>query len=333
MICTACCTHQVRRKRQQLGIVPYAKQIDTLAAEYPAQTNYLYMTYNASEHDVQSGPVAASSSTTMSAPAVAADSSSPLSLTVPKSGGGAIAGTAAVPSGLRSPGRAVGRMRGNSFSYGKFGGGGGISAAEAGGGRSPAGASPAGVMVLGCGAYCIGSSVEFDWCAVSAVRQVRAMGDRAIVVNYNPETVSTDYDESDALYFEELTLERVLDIYELERAEGVIVSVGGQIPNNLSMSLHQQGVRILGTAADSIDKAEDRHKFSALLDTLGVDQPEWQELTTVEDAYAFATKAGYPVLVRPSFVLSGAAMSVASNADQLKHCLLEAAEVSVDKPG
>merc|ERR1711871_1460353 len=188
------------------------------------------------------------------------------------------------------------------------------------------------VMVLGCGAYCIGSSVEFDWCAVSAVRQVRAMGEKAIVVNYNPETVSTDYDESDKLYFEELTLERVMDIYELERASGVIVSVGGQIPNNLALPLHQQGVRIVGTSPDNIDIAEDRHKFSALLDSIGVDQPVWSQLTSLGEASVFASKVGYPVLVRPSFVLSGAAMSVACNAEQLKSCLADAEEVSADKP-
>ena len=154
----------------------------------------------------------------------------------------------------------------------------------------------------------------------------------AIVVNYNPETVSTDYDESDKLYFEELTLERVLDIYELERSAGVVVSVGGQIPNNLALPLHMQGVRILGTSPDSIDKAEDRHKFSALLDKIKVDQPEWKELTTMKDAHAFADQVGYPVLVRPSFVLSGAAMSVASNVDELTSCLNVAEDVSPDKP-
>jgi len=239
----------VRRRRTQHGIIPFCKQIDTLAAEFPAQTNYLYMTYHGSEHDVTG---------------------------------------------------------------------------EADDRRS--------IITLGCGAYCIGSSVEFDWCAVSAVRQLRALGHKAVVVNYNPETVSTDYDESDALYFEELTLERVLDIYELERSAGVIISVGGQIPNNLALPLHNQGVRILGTAPDNIDKAEDRHKFSALLDEISVDQPQWSELTTKEDAYSFATTVGYPVLVRPSFVLSGAAMSVASTSEELMICLQDAADVSPDKP-
>ena len=248
----------VRRRRQQMGLIPYCKQIDTLAAEFPAQTNYLYMTYHGTEHDVCGGQ----------------------------------------------------QEEEHDHDHG----------------------SKRSVMVLGCGAYCIGSSVEFDWCAVSAVRQVRTLGHRAIVVNYNPETVSTDYDESDGLYFEELTLERVLDIYELENAAGIIVSVGGQIPNNLALPLHHQGVRILGTHPDSIDKAEDRHKFSALLDTIKVDQPQWSELKTRDEAHAFAATVGYPVLVRPSFVLSGAAMSVASNEKELTTCLQGAEDVSADKP-
>lgn len=236
----------VRRRRLQMGIRPCVKQIDTLAAEFPAQTNYLYMTYNGSEDDLD--------------PDVD------------------------------------------------------------------------GVMVLGCGPYCIGSSVEFDWCAVSAVRQIRATGMKAIVVNCNPETVSTDYDESDRLFFEELTFERVLDIYEREKAVGIIVSVGGQIANNLANPLFQQGVNILGTGPVDIDKAEDRHQFSELLDSIGVDQPSWQELSTIADAKIFADEVGYPVLVRPSFVLSGAAMNVAANARQLESFLQEAADVSQDKP-
>ena len=267
----------VRRKRQQLGVTPFCKQIDTLAAEFPAETNYLYMTYHGEEHDV-TGETGVENASAL----------------------------------LPSFGKSVASS--SSVAMSASGGEGG------------------GVMVLGCGAYCIGSSVEFDWCAVSAVRQLRAMGDRAIVVNYNPETVSTDYDESDKLYFEELTLERVLDIYELERSAGIVVSVGGQIPNNLALPLHQQGVRILGTSPDSIDKAEDRHKFSALLDKIKVDQPQWKELTTRKDAYVFADLVGYPVLVRPSFVLSGAAMSVATNEAELTNCLQEAEDVSADKP-
>lgn len=236
----------VRRRRLQLGVRPCVKQIDTLAAEFPAQTNYLYMTYNGSEDDL--GP------------------------------------------------------------------------------------DENGVMVLGCGPYCIGSSVEFDWCAVSAVRQIRTTGMRAVVVNCNPETVSTDYDESDRLFFEELTFERVLDIYEREKAVGIIVSVGGQIANNLANPLFQQGVNILGTSPVDIDRAEDRHQFSELLDSIGVDQPSWQELSTISDAKKFANEVGYPVLVRPSFVLSGAAMNVAATPRQLESFLQEAADVSKDKP-
>jgi carbamoyl-phosphate synthase/aspartate carbamoyltransferase len=174
-----------------------------------------------------------------------------------------------------------------------------------------------GVIVLGCGAYCIGSSVEFDWCAVSAVRTLRELGHQSIVINYNPETVSTDYDESDRLYFEEISLERTLDIYERELAAGVIVSVGGQIPNNLAVQLHQQGVNILGTSADSIDRCEDRNRFSAMLDMLDIDQPAWTEASSVAEAASFATSVKYPVLLRPSYVLSGAAMRVASSASEL----------------
>jgi len=188
------------------------------------------------------------------------------------------------------------------------------------------------VIVLGCGAYCIGSSVEFDWSAVSCVRQCRASGYRAIVVNCNPETVSTDYDVSDRLYFEELSLERVLDIYEQESAWGLVVSVGGQIPNNLAKPLHDCGVHILGTSPQDIERAEDRHKFSAMLDEIGVDQPPWRELQSTADAISFAERVGYPVLVRPSFVLSGAAMNVASSAAELTSFLNEASDVSPDHP-
>lgn len=281
----------VRRRRQQFGVFPMCKQIDTLAAEFPANTNYLYMTYHGTEHDFNPNvPSTASRNTTSS---FDQSPQHPLSITsnIANSSHGPIV------HGIN-----------NSVN------------------------SSGGVIVLGCGAYCIGSSVEFDWCAVSAVRQLRVMGQQAIVINYNPETVSTDFDESDKLYFEELSLERVLDIYDLEKAIGVIVSVGGQIPNNLALPLHQQGVRIMGTSADSIDTAEDRHKFSALLDSIKVDQPTWSELTTLKDAQDFATKVGYPVLVRPSFVLSGAAMSVASSQEELERRLIDAEEVSSDKP-
>jgi carbamoyl-phosphate synthase small subunit len=236
----------VRAHRIALGVLPAVKQIDTLAAEFPAQTNYLYMTYAGDSDDV-------------------------------------------------TPSRQ-------------------------------------GVIVLGCGPYCIGSSVEFDWSSVSCVRALRDAGKKAIVVNYNPETVSTDYDESDRLYFEELSLERVMDIYEREVAEGVIVSVGGQIPNNLAVPLHNAGVTVLGTSPENIDRAEDRHKFSKLLDKLGVDQPEWAELATLTQVESFVAKTGLPVIVRPSYVLSGAAMRVAATMEQLKKCLKDAADISPDHP-
>ena len=236
----------VRKARIAAGVVPYVKQIDTLAAEYPAATNYLYMTYHGSEHDV-------------------------------------------------------------TF-------------------------DDHGVMVLGSGTYRIGSSVEFDWCSVSAIRTLRAEKQKSVVINYNPETVSTDFDECDRLYFEELSLERVLDIYEIEGAKGVIVSVGGQIPNNLALPLHKHAVRILGTSAESIDRSEDRSKFSALMDSIGVRQPAWRALTSNEDAFAFAARVGYPVLVRPSYVLSGAAMNTAWNDKALAHILGAAASASPEHP-
>lgn len=237
---------EVRQKRIDLGVVPVTKQIDTLAAEYPADTNYLYMTYHGIENDVE--------------------------------------------------------------------------------------AQKGGIIVIGSGAYRIGSSIEFDWCAVSCIRTLREMGFRSTMVNYNPETVSTDYDECDQLYFEELSRERVLDIYQRDNADGVVVSVGGQIPNGLAIPLHKAGVKILGTPAEKIDNAEDRKKFSALLDSIGVQQPRWRELTSTDSALDFAAKVGYPVLVRPSYVLSGAAMNVAWSDAQLKACLTEAAEVSNEFP-
>jgi carbamoyl-phosphate synthase (ammonia) len=237
---------EVRAKRLEYGIQPWTKQIDTLAAEYPAETNYLYMTYHGMENDVE-----------------------------PMNGG---------------------------------------------------------VVVLGSGAYRIGSSIEFDWCGVSAIRTLRHLGYKTTVVNYNPETVSTDYDECDRLYFEELSKERVLDIYNRDKSDGVVVSVGGQIPNGLAIPLDAAGVKILGTPAAMIDNAEDRQKFSDMIDEIGVQQPAWRDLTSVESALDFAAKVGYPVLVRPSYVLSGAAMNVAYNDEQLKACLTEAAEVSKDKP-
>ena len=240
--------NEVRAYRKSLGIVPVVKQIDTLAAEYPAQTNYLYLTYSGVGYDVH----------------------------------------------------------------------------YLGDHRS--------IIVLGSGAYRIGSSVEFDWCGVQALNTIRKEGYRSVMINYNPETVSTDYDMCDRLYFDELTFERVMDIIELENPHGVIVSTGGQIPNNLAMRLDGEKVNILGTSATSIDNAEDRDKFSAMLDRIGVDQPEWSALTSMEDINAFIAKVGFPVLVRPSYVLSGAAMNVCSNQEELERFLQLAANVSKKHP-
>ncbi len=239
---------KVRNLRKKLGIIPYVKQIDTLAAEYPAVTNYLYLTYSASEHDIS----------------FADDRKS--------------------------------------------------------------------VIVLGSGAYRIGSSVEFDWCSVNSIITIRNEGFRSVMINYNPETVSTDYDICDRLYFDELTFERVLDIIELESPGGVIVSVGGQIPNNLAMRLYEQHVPVLGTSPVSIDRAENRHKFSAMCDALGVDQPKWKELSSIDDLTEFIDRIGFPVLLRPSYVLSGAAMNVVSNRNELAHFLDLAVQVSKQYP-
>lgn len=239
---------QVRQERKGRGILPVVKQIDTLAAEYPAQTNYLYMTYSGNENDVH----------------------------------------------------------------------------YLGDHRS--------IIVLGSGAYRIGSSVEFDWCGVQALNTIRKEGWRSVMINYNPETVSTDYDMCDRLYFDELTFERVMDIHELENPHGVIVSTGGQIPNNLAIRLDEQQVNILGTSARSIDNAEDREKFSAMLDRIGVDQPRWKELSSMDDINSFVEEVGFPVLVRPSYVLSGAAMNVCSNQEELERFLKLAANVSKKHP-
>ncbi|DAA77623.1 TPA_exp: Uncharacterized protein A8136_6169 [Trichophyton benhamiae CBS 112371] len=237
----------VRARRKSFDIHPWVKKIDTLAAEFPADTNYLYTTYNASSHDV-------------------------------------------------------------TF-------------------------EDKGTIILGSGVYRIGSSVEFDWCAVNATLSLRNMGKKTVMINYNPETYSTDFDTADKLYFEELSYERVMDIYELESASGVVVSVGGQLPQNIALRLQQAGgANVLGTNPEDIDKAEDRHKFSQILDSIGVDQPAWKELTSFEDAEAFAESVQYPVLVRPSYVLSGAAMSVIYNRDELKEKLLSASSVSPDHP-
>ena len=236
----------VRRLREEHGVFPFIKQIDTVAAEFPAYTNYLYTTYNAVEHDIDF--------------------------------------------------------------------------------------QDRGVMVLGSGVYRIGSSVEFDWCAVRAIRTLRDQGLPTVMVNYNPETVSTDYDEADRLYFENISLETILDIYDTERSRGVILSMGGQTPNNIALPLYRRNVKIYGTSPEMIDTAENRYKFSRLLDEIGVDQPQWKELTSLEDAEAFCETAGYPVLVRPSYVLSGAAMNVVSTSSDLSNYLQQAAEVSRDHP-
>ncbi len=239
---------KVRNYRKAAGILPSVKQIDTLAGEYPAKTNYLYLTYNGSEHDIDFNN----------------DDKS--------------------------------------------------------------------VIVLGSGAYRIGSSVEFDWCSVNSVNTIHEQGYRSIMINYNPETVSTDYDTCDRLYFDELTFERVMDIIDLENPHGVVVSMGGQIPNNLAMKLHRMNAPILGTSPIKIDNAEDRDKFSSLLDELKIDQPRWAKLTSVDDIHQFAAKVGFPLLIRPSYVLSGAAMNVVSNPDQLEHFLEMAANVSKEHP-
>ncbi|WP_375416996.1 carbamoyl-phosphate synthase (glutamine-hydrolyzing) large subunit [uncultured Hymenobacter sp.] len=238
---------RVRARRKALGIIPVVKQIDTLAAEFPAQTNYLYLSYHGTENDLAPEPDKA-------------------------------------------------------------------------------------VAVLGSGVYRIGSSVEFDWCGVQAVQTVAATGYKSIVINYNPETVSTDYDMSDRLYFEELSFERVMDILDFEQPEGIILSTGGQIPNNLATRLHQQNVPVLGTSPLRIDEAENRHKFSSIMDELDVLQPRWQELTTLEGVFGFVETVGFPVLIRPSYVLSGAAMNVVSNKEELETFLKLAKEVSAEYP-
>jgi carbamoyl-phosphate synthase large subunit len=239
---------KIRDFRKSLNIRPFVKQIDTLAAEHPAVTNYLYLTYHGNEHDLK---------------------------------------------------------------YDK---------------------NEKSIIVLGSGAYRIGSSVEFDWSGVNALQTVRKKGYKGVMINYNPETVSTDYDLSDRLYFDELSFERTLDIIELENPRGLIVSTGGQIPNNLAIRYNRLGLKILGTQAFYIDMAENRHKFSAMLDKIGVDQPEWQELSNMEDVFEFTAKVGFPVLIRPSYVLSGAAMNVVSNRDELEHFLNLATQVSKQYP-
>ncbi|MBI2634589.1 carbamoyl-phosphate synthase (glutamine-hydrolyzing) large subunit, partial [Candidatus Peregrinibacteria bacterium] len=250
---------EIRGLRKKMGIFPAIKQIDTMAAEYPANTNYLYLTYHGQKNDIE-------------------------------------------PGGERifAKQKSVGRGK---------------------------------IIVLGSGAYCIGSSVEFDWCCVNAAQTAAKEGYETIMINYNPETVSTDYDICDKLYFDELSLERVLDICEFEKnVVGAIVSTGGQVPNNLAMKLDKAGIEILGTAAANIDRAEDRHKFSAMLDKLKIDQPKWKEMAKIGDVYKFADDVGYPVLVRPSYVLSGAAMSVAYNCESLERFLNKAVKISREAP-
>jgi carbamoylphosphate synthase large subunit/anthranilate/para-aminobenzoate synthase component II len=279
---------RVRDRRKGLGVIPVVKQIDTLAAEFPAQTNYLYVTYSGDVDDISLSDV--SSELTPSYRFSAMERSQ---------------------SDFRRRARAYSTVKVK---------------------ETTDEAKARGVVVLGCGAYCIGSSVEFDWCAVSCIRQLRRDGFKSIIINCNPETVSTDYDESDRLYFEELSVERTLDIYEREGAAGVVVSVGGQIPNNLADPLSKSGVNILGTDARDIERAEDRRQFSDMLDTLGIGQPAWSLLTSKDQAIVFAEKVGFPVLVRPSFVLSGAAMRVADDETQLRNFLSLAADVGNDKP-
>ena len=283
---------EVRKVRKTFKVVPVVKQIDTLAAEFPAQTNYLYMTYSGDVNDLPTCEDA--DVTPQNNLKLLRESASNLD----------------TPS-FNARARALSTVQGQ---------------------ESLRSAKERGVIVLGCGAYCIGSSVEFDWCAVSCIRELRRQGFKSIIVNYNPETVSTDYDESDRLFFEELSLERTLDIYERESPVGVVVSVGGQIPNNLADYLAKSGVHILGTDARDIERAEDRQQFSDMLDNMGINQPQWSVLNSKDEAIEFANKVGFPVLVRPSFVLSGAAMRVAATESQLKNFLELAADVSGDKP-
>jgi len=288
----------VRQLRQQFGIGPVVKQIDTLAAEFPAETNYLYLTYHGEEHDIPLAGLGDATSARVVEKIVNAIPD-PIKLF----------GLSEVPK-PRKPSK-------DSL---------GIAIAD----DTKIGDSR--IIVLGCGAYRIGSSVEFDWCSVSCIKTLRGLGHQAIVINCNPETVSTDFDESDRLYFEELSHETVLDIAELENPRGVVISVGGQTPNNLAMGLHNSGVKILGTSVEAIDTCENRFKFSALCDSLRIDQPEWSQFTSIDEAFLFSSEKGYPVLVRPSYVLSGAAMRVCSSDHDLERFLKTAAVVSRDYP-
>lgn len=299
-----CETTDVSDLRALWSVRPAIKQVDTLAAEFPAQTNYLYLTYTGDEHDV--------------AP-LREDTLPPYkdSLYDTAFGRGRLQEEDAWSMPMR--------LGGSSSGLKDFGQQ--VAPME----KAPTGAK-ASLLVLGSGCYRIGSSVEFDWCCVSAIRTLRETGHRAMVVNCNPETVSTDYDESDRLYFEELSLETVADICNFENPTGVVVSVGGQTPNTLALQLDKIGVRILGTSAKSIDRAEDRSKFSAMCDSLGIDQPEWSQFVDFADALAFAREVRFPVLVRPSYVLSGAAMRVIDSEDQLRTFLEDAAVVQQEFP-
>eukprot|EP00931_Biecheleriopsis_adriatica_P111998 TRINITY_DN864_c0_g1_i4.p1 TRINITY_DN864_c0_g1~~TRINITY_DN864_c0_g1_i4.p1 ORF type:complete len:1615 (-),score=380.51 TRINITY_DN864_c0_g1_i4:13-4806(-) len=286
----------IRHLRKRAGIVPVVKQIDTLAAEFPAETNYLFLSYSGEEHDVE----LAGGEETL--PEAAFGKLSEQATSIP------------APLTLNFDYDPPEPVRGKA----------GQDKVSADGGSR--------IIVLGCGPYRIGSSVEFDWCSVSCIRTLRGLGHKAIVINCNPETVSTDFDESDRLYFEELSHETVMDITELENPRGVVISVGGQTPNNLAMGLHKCGVRVLGTSVEAIDACEDREKFSRLCDSLRIDQPEWSQFATLEEARHFCKIAGFPVLVRPSYVLSGAAMRVVTNDSDLDLFLKTAAVVSRDHP-
>ncbi|MSU75233.1 MAG: ATP-grasp domain-containing protein [Candidatus Magasanikbacteria bacterium] len=270
----------MRELRIKNKITPVIKQIDTLAGEFSAETNYLYTTYHGTDHDVKPS----------------ASHSPPLT----KRGRGGVAGAKARTSATL-PNPLLEREGGP-------------------------------IIVLGSGPYCIGSSVEFDWCCVNTARELRKLKESPIIINSNPETVSTDYDESDRLYFEELTLERVRDIADFENPKGIIVSVGGQIPNNLARPLAQRGYKLLGTSAESIDMAEDRQKFSALLNKLDIDQPDWEQVESLDKAKAFAARLGFPLIIRPSYILSGTAMNVVWNDTELEKFLAEAAIVSTEFP-
>jgi carbamoylphosphate synthase large subunit len=294
----------VRFLRKRAGVNPVVKQIDTLAAEFPAETNYLYLTYSGEEHDVDLSGTAAKRTKTL------------LQGTPPRRVLQRYVSETEPQSSIPEPRT----LSGNNEAA--------VAAADSAAKQS--GSSR--VIVLGCGPYRIGSSVEFDWCCVSCIKSLRSHGHQAIVINCNPETVSTDFDVSDRLYFEELSHETVLEIAQLESASGVVVSVGGQTPNNLAMALHQEGIQILGTSVEAIDACENRYKFSKLCDSLRIDQPEWSEFTTTEEAFFFCRRAGYPALVRPSYVLSGAAMRVVNSDSELERFLRTAAVVSRDYP-